>query len=98
MYIVRFNKEALHVNICNLHPSLELTSPVYFSDGAICHVSPSQQIDTGITLASFGITSHQKDVKGALLYRLQRKCVTRTVNQPNNNTTPIENTEKTYIF
>jgi hypothetical protein len=92
MYIVRFNKEALRVTICNLYPSLELTSPVYCSN-SICHVSPIQQTYSGITSASFGITSNQKAVKGALLYKLRRKCATRTDNHLNNSTASIENTE-----
>jgi hypothetical protein len=57
-------------------------------------VPPSQQTFLGIILASFGIASHQKDVKGALLYKLRRKCVTRTDNHLNNSTTPIGSTEK----
>jgi hypothetical protein len=94
MYIVRFNKEALRVNICNLYPGLELTSPVYYSNGTTCHVSPSQQIDASTTTeASFGIDFQQKDVKGALLYKLQRKYATRTDNNSNSSIVSIENTE-----
>jgi hypothetical protein len=93
MYIVRFNKEALRINICNLYSSLELTSPVYFSNST-CHVSPSQQTYISITLeTSFEIAPDQKTVKGALLYKLQRKCTTKTDNHLNNSTTPIRNTE-----
>jgi hypothetical protein len=92
MYIIRFNKEALRINICNSCPNLELTSPVYCSNGT-CHVSPSQQISFGITLeASFRIDSKPKDFKGALLYKLQRKYTTKNDNQPNSGTASIENT------
>jgi hypothetical protein len=92
MYIVRLNKEALSVTICNLYPSLELTSPVYYSNST-CHVSPTQQTYAGITSANFGIASGQKVVKGALLYKLQRKCAIRTDNHLNNGAVSVENTE-----
>jgi hypothetical protein len=90
MYIVRFNKEAFQININNQYSSLELTSPVYFSNST-CHISPSQQTDVGVALASFGIASSQKDVKGALLYKLQRKYATGTDNYLNSSTVPIKN-------
>jgi hypothetical protein len=80
----------LCINICNLYPSLELTSPVYFSNST-CHVSPSQQTYIGTASASFGIDSNQKAVKGALLYKLQRKCATRA-GKKSSSTAFIENT------
>jgi hypothetical protein len=92
MYTVRFNKEALHINICNLYPGLELTSPVYCSNST-CHISPSQQTCFGITSASFGVASNQMTVKGALLYKLRKKYTTKTDNLPNSNTTSVENTK-----
>jgi hypothetical protein len=92
MYIVRFNKEALTINIHNLYPGLELTSPVYCSNSTF-YISPSQQTDIGITSeASFGIDSKQKDVKGAMLYKLQGKYTNRTDNQLNSRVTSIKNT------
>jgi hypothetical protein len=73
MYTISFDKEALNVTIHNLCPGLELTSPVYYSNGTPCHVSTSQQTEIGNILeASFGIDSRQKDFKGALLCKLQR--------------------------
>jgi hypothetical protein len=82
-----FDKEMMRVTIRNLYPGLELTSPVYFSTGTTCHLSPSRQVDIGTIIeASFGRGFNQKDVKGAVLYKLQRKCVGRINNQSNGST------------
>jgi hypothetical protein len=87
-----FDKEALNITILNLYPSLELASPVYYSNGTACHVSPSQQIGAStITEASFGIRCGHV-LKGALLYKLQRKHTTRAGNLSNNSTTSIKDT------
>jgi hypothetical protein len=87
---VSFDKEALNITIHNLHSGLELTSPVYYSIGMACYVSPSQKIDADDTMeASFGIDSKQDDFKGALLYKLQRKHATKT-NQSNSSTASIK--------
>jgi hypothetical protein len=68
-------------------------SPVYFSNGTTCRIFPSQQGDICTTTeASFGIDSKQEDVKGSLLYKLQRKHTTNTDNQPNSNSVSTENT------
>jgi hypothetical protein len=84
MHTISFDKEALNITIYNLYPGLELTTPVYYSNGTICDVSPSQQTDTGTIIeACFGIGFKQKDFKSALLYRLQRKYVTKTDNLSN---------------
>jgi hypothetical protein len=84
MCTARFNKETLYISICNQYPSLELTSPIYFSNGTTCHVSSSQQTDIDITMeASFGIAFKQEDFRGALLYKLRRKYATRTDKQHN---------------
>jgi hypothetical protein len=82
----------LRVNICNLCPSLELTSPVYFSNATAYCASPSQQTRSNIIFVSFRIAPDQKDVKGVLLYKLRRKYTTRTDNHLNNSTKSIENT------
>jgi hypothetical protein len=75
----------LNITIHNQCPDLELTSPVYYNYGTPCHVYPSRQTDIGTTMkASFGIAK-PKDIRGALLYKLQRKHTTRTDNQPNSN-------------
>jgi hypothetical protein len=99
MCIVSFEK-TLHIIIHNQYPSLELMPPVYFSDGAAYCISPNQRIDTGNTMeTSFGIDSRQKDLKCVSLYKLQRKHTTETNNQPNNNTTFVENTAtNTYLL
>jgi hypothetical protein len=84
----------------NLHLGLELVSPVYYSNGTICRVSPSQQIDSGAKMkASFGIAFMQNYFKGALLYKLQRKYADETDNQPNSSTVSIEDaTKNTYLL
>jgi hypothetical protein len=99
MHIVSSEIETLNINIHNLCPDLELTSPVYFSNGATCHVPPIQQIDTGTIIeASFGIAFKQKDFKGALLYKLQGKYAARTDNLLNNRTASIEDTTTNIYF
>jgi hypothetical protein len=71
MLTISFVKEALNITIHNQYPSLELTSPVYFSTGTTCHASPSQKTDIGATVdISFGIDPKQEDFKCALLYKL----------------------------
>jgi Zn finger protein HypA/HybF involved in hydrogenase expression len=68
MHTVSFVKEALNITIHNQYPSSELISPVYFSTGTTCHVSPSQKTNTGTTMeASFGIVSKQTVFEGATL-------------------------------
>jgi hypothetical protein len=42
MCTVSFDKEALNITIHNQHPSLELTSPVYFSSGTTYSVPSSR--------------------------------------------------------
>jgi hypothetical protein len=96
MHIVSFNiKKMLNITIHNLYPSLELTYPVYCSNGTTCHVSPHRKTDIGIIMkTSFGIDSRQKVCKGALLYKLERKRATRTDNHLNSSTTVINNIVK----
>jgi hypothetical protein len=75
-----------------------LTSPVYCSNSR-CHAFPSQQTYVGTASASFEIDSNQKAVKGALLYKLQRKCATITDNHLNNSIVSTERTEtNTYLL
>jgi hypothetical protein len=93
MRTVSFDKEALNVTIHNLYPGLELTSPVYFSNGTTCHVFPNQQTDTGSAMeANFGIGYKQEDFKAVLLYKLQRKYTTKTDDQSSSSIASIENT------
>jgi hypothetical protein len=100
MCIVSFTREALNITIHNQYPGLELTSPVYYSNGTTCYVPPSQQIDTGsIMEARFGIDAKQGGLNGALLYKLQRKYTTKTGKQSNSNTASIKNTATNlYLF
>jgi hypothetical protein len=94
MHIVSFDKEALNIAIYSQYSGLELTSPVYFSTGA-CHVSLSQKTNAVNALeVSSGIDSDQKDLKGALLYKLQIKHANRADNQFDNSITPNKNIEK----
>jgi hypothetical protein len=91
MYATSFDKEALNITIHNLYPDLELTSPIYCGNGAICYVSPSQQTDTdNIMEASFGIAFKQEEFKGVLLYKLQRKHTIKTDNHLNSSIVYIE--------
>jgi hypothetical protein len=89
----------LNITIHNQYPGLKLTSPVYFSTGTTCRVFSNQKTDIGtIARASFGIGSRQKEFKGALLYRLQRKYANRTNNRSNGRTKPIEKTRNTHFL
>jgi hypothetical protein len=88
----------LNIAIHNLHPGLELTSPVYFSTGTTCHVFPNHETDTGTTAnASFEIGSKQKDFKGVLLYKLRRKYANRTKNWSNSRAISIKRTRSIYL-
>jgi hypothetical protein len=100
MHVVSLDiKKALNITIRNQYPGLELTSPVYSSNGTTCYVSPSRQTDDGNTIeASFGIDSKQKDFKCALLYKLQRKHATKTDSQPNTSMASIEDTATGMYF
>jgi hypothetical protein len=93
MHTISFDKEALRVTISNQYPDLELTSPVYYSTGTTCYISPNQQTVFGTRAkASLGIGSQKGSFKGALLYKLQRKHTTKAGNQLNNNIVSIKNT------
>jgi hypothetical protein len=84
MCTISFAK-ALHINIRNLYPGLELTFPVYCSYGTAYCIYSSQQTNTeNTTEANLGIDFKQKGFRGALLYKLQKKYTTKTDKQPNN--------------
>jgi hypothetical protein len=99
MYTVSPGK-ILHITIYNQHPGLELTSPVYDSNGITHHVSHNQQAGTDNTVeASFGIDFKKGNFRGSLLYKLQRKNAIRTDNRPNSSITFIEDTiPNVYLF
>jgi hypothetical protein len=85
--------KVLNITIHNQCPDLELTSPVYISDGTTYCVSPNQQANTGnIMKTSFGIDSKKKDLKCVSLYKLQRKRATKADKQHNINNASIEDT------
>jgi hypothetical protein len=82
----------LNITVHNLYPDLELTYLVHFSNIATCYVYSNQQIDTGnIMEAGFDI-DRQDSLRGALLYKLQRKYIAKTDNQPDNGTESIKDT------
>jgi hypothetical protein len=94
MCTVSFDKEALNITVRNQYPGLELILPVCFSTGTTCYVASSQQANDGNILeASFGIDPTRSYFKSALLYKLQRKYVTKTDNKLRNGTASIEDTE-----
>jgi hypothetical protein len=77
------------VTIYNQCLNIELVSPVYFGNGAVCPKLSDQQIgiDTEID-ASFEIYATQDEFEGALLYKLQR-CI-KSDDQRNMDTSVIE--------
>jgi hypothetical protein len=82
----------LNITICNLYPNIELTPIVYLSNGETCYVPPNHQIGNGNTIeARFGIDPKRSCFKGALLYKLQRKCADRIGNQPNSSIVSTKN-------
>jgi hypothetical protein len=92
MHTVSFDK-VLNITIFNQYTGLRLTSPVYYSNGTACHMSPNQQTDNGTIMeASFGACLDRKLFKGALLYKLQRKHTDRTDNQSNSGIAFTEDT------
>jgi hypothetical protein len=92
VYFFSFDmRETLNITIYNLHMGIELTYPVYFSNGTIYYVSPNRQTDIDtITMASFGRDAKQKIFKGALLYKLQGKHTIRIDDQPDSDIEFIE--------
>jgi hypothetical protein len=53
-------------------PGIELVSPVYACDSAICHLSPDQCVDVGSTTqASFNINFSWRKPIGILMYELK---------------------------
>jgi hypothetical protein len=59
--------------IHNQCSKINLVSPIYFSNGAVCPKLSDQQIDINAkTRVCFEINATQDDFEGALLYKLQR--------------------------
>jgi hypothetical protein len=69
-------KNALKVNLV-IHqqfPGIELVSPLYYSDGAICYLPPDQRVDVGSTTqVGFNIDLAWYRSTGTLMYRLRKK-------------------------
>jgi hypothetical protein len=61
----------------------ELVSPLHYSNGATCYLSPNQRVVVGsIMEAGFNTNLNRKKSTGALMYRLEREYT----NQPNKKT------------
>jgi hypothetical protein len=61
------------VTIHNQCLNIELVSPVYFGNGAVCPKLSDQQIDISTEMkARFEINTIQDEFEGALLFKLQR--------------------------
>jgi hypothetical protein len=99
MYTVSFAKYAFNIAIHHQYSGLELTSPVYCSNGTY-HVFSSQQTDTdNIMMASFGIDAIQDDFKCVLLYKLKREHTIGTNNQSSSGTASIDDiAENMYLL
>jgi hypothetical protein len=55
-------------------PSIELVSPLYYSDGTEWYLLPEQRVDVGLTMqAGFNIDLSQEEPTGILMYKLKRK-------------------------
>jgi hypothetical protein len=100
MCTIRFYKEALNMTIRSLYPGPALITPVYCSKHATCRVSSHQQTDADeIMEANFELASMQKDFKGVLLCKLQRKHTVEPDNHLNNSTVFVEDTAtSTYLL
>jgi hypothetical protein len=54
----------------------QLVSPLYYSDGAICHPQFDQRVDAGSTMQTeFNINPARDMFTGTLMYKLQRKDI-----------------------
>jgi hypothetical protein len=61
------------VTIHNQCSNIELVSPVYFGNGAVCPKLSGQQIEIGAKMTvHFEINTAQNDFEGALLFKLRR--------------------------
>jgi hypothetical protein len=62
--------------LCHRFPGIELISPIYASNGAICHLPLNSRIYVGSkTKISFNINSYQKEYTGILMYKLQKSHI-----------------------
>jgi hypothetical protein len=60
-------------------PDVELISPFYAGDGAVCHLSPDQRVDAESTIQSdFSIDLTQEESVGILMHKLQRKNINQS--------------------
>jgi hypothetical protein len=91
------SRAAMKVEIHNKCSDIELVEPAYFSDGAVCDMPPDQKVDPGNILnTAFRIEFGQLDFEGALLCRLRKKR-TNSDQQPDTDTTNINEKWKSYV-
>jgi hypothetical protein len=65
---------SISLNIYNRYQDIHLTSPIYFIYGGNWHVAPDQEIDANaVTRNCIELDSGQDILKGALIYKIQRK-------------------------
>jgi hypothetical protein len=85
------------MTIHNECSSIELASPVYFGNGAVCPKLSNRQIDIGTKKkACFEINATQDEFEGALLYKLRRSL--RDQYNMDTLTTEANKSETTYVY
>jgi hypothetical protein len=89
----------LNITIRNQYPNLELSFPIYFSNGTTNYLSLNQQTSiSNVMETSFGIDPKQKDLKCVSLYKLQRKHVNIIGNWPSSSTAHLKNITDMYLL
>jgi hypothetical protein len=79
-----------YVTIHNQCSNIELVSPIYFGNGAVCPKLSGQQINISTEMkTNFKINASQDDFEGAFLFRLKRHA--ESDEQCNINTSTTEN-------
>jgi hypothetical protein len=75
IYIVSLTlQSAMNMTINNQYSNIELTCPVYFVKGAVCHIQFPQQVNPKSIMKGSFVTGIDRDTfGGVLLYRLQWK-------------------------
>jgi hypothetical protein len=83
--------------IHNQCSNINLVSPIYFGNGAVCPSLANQQIDINTaTKMQFEINTTQDEFEGVLLYKLQRNVASD--DQNNRNTRTKNEAKCVYIF
>jgi hypothetical protein len=72
---------------------VELLFSIYANRHARCSLRPKHRVNAGSTMrACFDVDPEQYYFKGALLYKLRRKCTKRIDNWPNSSNASIKDT------